>query len=81
MFLVPRSELKFNDNVNSMGFLGILLASSPESQHKLRYSLFNLFVFTISYLQCFLLFFLALLVLWELFVLSLNLCKFGCILF
>lgn len=36
MFVVPRSELKFNENINGMGFMGLLLANSKESEDMLR---------------------------------------------
>lgn len=36
MFVVPRSQLKFNENINGMGFMGLLMANTKESEETLR---------------------------------------------
>lgn len=36
MFVVPRSQLKFNENINGMGFMGLLMANSKETEETLR---------------------------------------------
>lgn len=36
MFVAPRSQLKFNENINGMGFMGLLLANTKDSEDMLR---------------------------------------------